>query len=210
MRVYLVRHGESEGNRDGKFRGKADYPLTENGKRQAREVGEYLKSINSNIKVIYTSPMLRAYDTAKIIADIIGVKFMKDKGFDNMDIGIWEGQKKEYIKKHFPKEWEIWINNPEELKIEGMETIESVKNRVVKRMNELKEEHKDDTICVVTHRAILKPLVSGLIGIKSPFFWKIHIDNAALSVMEYRDKRGWILKQLNVNHYLQDFTEEIV
>ncbi len=210
MRLYLVRHGESSGNKENRFRGRTDFPLTDNGRKQAEEVANYLLSKDVKIEKIFSSPLVRALETAQIIGKTLKVNVEIDESFNNIKLGPWEGKKKDYIKENYPKEWDIWVNNPELLKLEGMETIDDIRKRTVERVSELIDLYEDKDICVVTHRAVIKPLIAGLIDIKSPYFWRIHIDNASLSYLEYNKNRGWMLIQLNVNHYLSSYLIEKV
>ncbi len=208
MKLFLLRHGESEGNKDNKFRGRTDFPLTNNGREQAYSAGEYLK--HKNIDIIFSSPLIRAKETAKIVGNILNKQIIIEESFNNIKLGEWEGKTKEFIKNNYPNEWDIWISNPEKLKLKNMETLENIKNRALKKINEIKNVNKYENVLIVTHRAILKPTIAGLIGIQSPFFWKIHIDTAALTIIEWREPTGWILKNLNINHYLINFIEENV
>ncbi|MDD3802890.1 MAG: histidine phosphatase family protein [bacterium] len=206
MLLYILRHGESEGNKDGKFRGRADFPLTEKGLMQADEASLFL--LKKEITAVYSSPLKRAYDTAKKTAEKKNLEVVKDESFNNISLGEWEGKPKSEIKERFPKEWDIWTTKPEYLELEGMEKLDSVMKRSVERVNQLSAQEVGDFL-IVSHRAVIKPLIAGLIGIGKPYFWRLHIDTAAVSILEKLDKeRGWMLKNLNVNHYLRSFDEE--
>lgn len=208
MKLYLLRHGESKGNKEGRFRGRTDYPLTDTGVEQAKSAGHYLKNF-AHIDAVYASPMKRAVQTCEAVCNIIDKDFTIMEEFNNIMLGAWEGQPKDAIRKQYPKQWDIWINNPEELNIEGMESIGSISKRVMKGIDIIKEKNEENVL-IVTHRAILKPLIASMIGIEKPSFWRIHIDTAALTVLQWREPTGWIMKNLNINHYLREFTEETV
>lgn len=206
MKLYLLRHGESEGNREGRFRGRTDYALTERGMNQAESAGTYIKE-NYCIDAVYSSPMKRAVQTADTVCRLIERDFTIMDEFNNIKLGDWEGQSKEYIQEHYPMQWNIWLNDPRQLRIQGMETLKSISQRAMKGIEKISKTH-DDNMLVVTHRAILKPLTAGLIGIKEPAFWKIHFDTAALTIIEWSEPAGWTLKNLNINHYLPELAEE--
>lgn len=206
MLLYILRHGESEGNKDGKFRGRADFPLTERGLMQADDAANFIE--RKGITAVYSSPLVRALDTAEAVAQRTGLDVNVDGDFNNIFLGEWEGRLKNEIRERFPKEWEIWTTRPEYLNMEGMETLDSVQRRSVRRVNEIARSAAGDFL-IVTHRAVIKPLLSGLLGIEKPYFWRLHIDTAALSVVEKLEgERGWMLKNLNINHYLRSFDEE--
>lgn len=204
--LYLLRHGESEGNRDNKFRGRADFDLTDNGRKQAEQAGRFLKG--TPFDAIYSSPLKRAQDTALIINTFLNTKIIVDHSFNNIRLGSWEGKPKDFVRERFPAQWHLWIKNPESLNVEGMETLDEVMERSLKKVNEIRESYSGNVL-VVTHRAVLKPLIAGLLGIEKPYFWKVNVDAAAISIIEWMDsERGWMLKNLNVNHYLDAFIEE--
>jgi len=201
---YFVRHGESEGNKEGLFRGRQDFPLTELGKVQAEKVGEALKDIDFTL--IASSPLKRAYDTAKYIARSRKVEVMAE--FNNIYLAEWEGKKKSFIKENYPNEWSLWITEPEKLNLKGAETIDSVQKRALSGIEKIIKQYKNGTVCIVSHRAVLKPLLSGLLGVQKPYFWKLHFDTASYSIVEYEEKRGFTLIKLNVTHHLPRFEME--
>lgn len=209
MRIFLIRHGETKGNREGYFRGRSDFPLNENGVRQAKALGEALK--DSGIQVVYSSPLSRAVETARWVARTTDAEVLIEKGFNNINLGPWEGKKKEEIKEKYPKEFKIWITIPEKLHLDGAESVLQVQERSVKTLkkiiNEL-SERKIQTFAVVTHRAVLKSLIAGILDIKIPFFWKIHVDTASYSILDYSLERGFTLKLLNQTSHLQNFIVE--
>ncbi len=207
MDIYLIRHGETEGNREGYFRGRSDFPLNENGKEQARLLAEALK--NSGITKIYSGPLSRAKETAEILAEKLRVPVVIEEGFNNINLGPWEGRKKEEIRREFPQEFQLWITTPEELKLPGAETVLEVMERAVSTLKKLvKENNGEGSIAVVTHRAVLKPLIAGVLEIKPPFFWKIHVDTASYSILKFKKERGFTLYLLNQTAHLKNFVVE--
>ncbi len=209
MDVYLIRHGETQGNKEGYFRGRSDFPLNENGIEQAKALAEELKDVG--IELIYTSPLSRAVKTAEILAEATGAKTIVEENFNNINLGPWEGRKKEEIKKLYPDLFELWVNYPEKLRLEGAETLEEVKKRSFKALDRIVKECLEkgvSKIAIVTHRAVLKPLIAAALDIKEPYFWKIHVDTASYSILSHDGKRGYILKMLNQTKHLKSYVEE--
>ncbi len=207
MDIYLIRHGETRGNREGYFRGRSDFPLNENGREQARLLAEALK--DSGIGRIYSGPLSRAKETAEILAAKLGVSVEVEEGFNNINLGPWEGRKKEEIKREFPREFQLWITTPEKLKLPGAETVMEVMERAVKTLKRVVEENEAlGAIAVVTHRAVLKPLIAGILEIKPPFFWKVHVDTASYSILKFKKDRGFTLYLLNQTAHLKNFVVE--
>jgi probable phosphoglycerate mutase len=179
--IILVRHGECEGNVKGVFRGRTDFPLNERGLVQAHDLARELK--NFSVKYIYTSPLSRARQTAEAIGEQCEVEVKVEEGFNNIKLGSWEGRFKKEIAKLYPKEWELWVHNPEKLRIKDMETLYDVQKRAKACLDNLVSKHGGETLAVVSHRAILKPLIAACLNIVSPYFWKIHLDTASYSLL---------------------------
>lgn len=207
MRIYLLRHGESEGNRDMKFRGRSDFVLTERGRHQADCAGRYLEGIEFD--AVFSSPLKRAFETAAIVSKYVNCEVLPDEAFNNIELGVWEGREKDEIREKYPEEWKVWNSEPEKLLIEGMESLSDLKRRSSAGVMRLREKYTGNVL-IVTHRAVIKPLIAEMIGISEPYFWKLHTGNAAMNILEWREPTGWILNNLNVNHYLEHVEEENV
>jgi len=204
--IILIRHGECEGNIKGMFRGRSDFPLNKRGLAQARDLAKELKSFP--IKYIFTSPLLRAMQTAELIACEHNLEIKIEAGLNNIELGSWEGRLMEEIASLFPREWDLWLNNPEKLKLKDMETLSEVQKRAKDCLDNLVYRHSGELIALVSHRAVLKPLVAACINISSPYFWKIHFDTASYSILTHRESRGYCLMQLNQNKHLKEYYTE--
>lgn len=203
--IYLVRHGECDGNRENRFRGRHDFPLNKNGIHQAESLAAELAAVRFD--AIYSSPLLRASQTAEIIA---GKRYSvrTDEAFINISLGEWENKSKEQVRREHPDLWEFWMTTPEKLQFPGMETLQQVKQRSYRRLLQLATEHTGNRILLVTHRAVLKPMLAAALQISEPYFWKLHMDTAAYSIAEYSSLRGFTLTQMNQNKHLADFIRE--
>ena len=206
--IILVRHGECEGNIKGMFRGRTDFPLNERGLGQARDLAQELKKFP--LKHIYTSPLSRAGQTAKEIGQECGIEVKVEEQFNNIQLGSWEGRFKKEIAELYPKEWELWVNNPEELRVKDMETLYDVQKRTKACLDNLVFQHIGETFAVVTHRAVLKPLIAACLNIASPYFWKIHLDTASYSLLSHKKDKGYCLLQLNQTKHLKEYVTEWV
>lgn len=104
---YLIRHGESTYNRKGLIQGQSnDSVLTDNGRNQVQTAAEILK--NRGIEVVIASPLDRAFETGKIIADIFRVPIIKDKRFIEVNVGIIEGLTYEEVIRRYGELYEKW------------------------------------------------------------------------------------------------------
>ena len=204
--IYLIRHGESEGNKEGRFRGGEDFPLSKEGKMQVQKLGEALK--NSGIELIFSSPLVRAYDTAKAVAATTGAKIIVEPAFRSIALGSWEGKTREEIEKKFPREFELWLTNPEKLRMPGFEPIPQLKRRANTALRKIIRENTGKTIAVVSHTAVLKVIFAGILNLSPPYFWKVQFATASYSLVKHSLDRGFTIKYLNCTHHLTIKTGE--
>lgn len=205
-RIILVRHGECQGNREGLFRGRSDFPLNENGLIQAKELGTELRKFEP-VK-IFTSPLSRAKETARIISKQCHIEIEICEEMNNIKLGLWEGKTKDFIARQYPEQWAIWLSEPEKLVLTGMETLDEVQQRARKGLNNIIKNHAGDTVIIISHRAVLKPLIASCLEMAKPYFWRIHMDTAAYSILHYDQLRGFVLVQLNQNRHLGKYISE--
>ncbi len=202
---YLIRHGETEMNVKNIFRGRLEIPLNENGKNQIKSLGEVLK--NKGIEIIYSSPLKRSIMSAEILSKSIGRDFYSMEEFNNINLGIWQGMEKEMVKEKFPKEWERWINDTDNFKIEGGETLKDIRDRIDTGFKKLLKK-KEKKIAIVTHRSILKVIFAYILQIEKNYFWKFYFDNGSYSILKHSEERGFQVRGLNINTHLSHITKE--
>jgi broad specificity phosphatase PhoE len=200
--IYLIRHGECAGNKENRIRGCCDFPLNDNGFTQAYALAKAMR--NREIEYIYSSPLMRATATAQIIADELKLGLETRDGFCNIRLGPWEGRLKAELAIESPEKWSTWINSPEELRIEGAETLDDVQKRALDDLKKLIDRHKGHTFAVVAHRGVIKPMLAGALGIAKPSFWRLHIDTASYSVLTHDEIHGFCLMGLNFTEHLKD------
>jgi len=157
MNWYLVRHGEIEADVKKIYAGWSDEGLTKRGRQQAREVAEELAGFE--IGNIYTSPLLRAVQTAEIIGEFLEKRPVLEESFKELRLGIWEGKNEKEIQRDFPDEWKIWDKRPAELVLEGRETLHELLERVLAGLKRVKEREVDGSVLAVTHVAVIRVLL---------------------------------------------------
>jgi broad specificity phosphatase PhoE len=204
-RFFLIRHGETEFNRLGVFRGRFEVDLNDRGRKQAEEIGEALRG--EGIEIVYTSPLGRAVETAEIVGNVLGLSCEISEAFNNIALGKWQGVPKDEIKREYPEEWKLWTTEPERLKIPDGETVEDVRLRSFDGLMQILKE-RDATFAVVTHRSVIKTLGASILKVPPPYFWKFYIDNAAFSVFEH-SLSGFTLLSWNSNAHLSDKVTEV-
>jgi broad specificity phosphatase PhoE len=196
--VYLVRHGQTAWNREEVFRGRADIALNETGREEALLAGQYLKRVAVN--AIYSSPLSRAVETAEVIARYQDKKVLISDGLIDIDFGQWQGVSHEVVMERYGELYRQWKDNPHMVRFPGGETLEEVRERALRAVDEILLEHSDETLVMVSHRVVNKTLVCGLLGLDNSHFWKIGQDTACINVLEFGE--GFTLRCLNDTSHL--------
>ena len=195
MRLYIIRHGETEWNVKRRFQGRSDIPLNEEGRRLARITAEALEDVP--FSRIYTSPLKRAYETAMIIKGVRDIPVMTEPRIIEISFGEYEGLccgKKDY---NIPDpEFMNFFDRPEAYKPpRGAEGIEELKARTADFLAEIvhNKDMEGDTILVSTHGAALRGLLSNINHVALRDFWKggVH-KNCAVTIGDVKDGQAVI------------------
>lgn len=186
-RIILVRHGQTEWNREERFRGRVDIDLDEVGVRQAKAAADRLAQWG--VAAIYSSPLKRAMATAEAIAERLGLAVQTLDGINDMHFGVWQGLSVAEARKDYPELFELWRRSPEQLRIPEGETLDDVQKRAVATINDLVAKHEDETVALVTHRVVCKVLLCHALGLDNSHFWQIAQEATAINLFEIRGGR---------------------
>lgn len=145
MKIYVLRHGQTNLNMEKKFNGKFDEDINEEGIRQAKKAAETVKSLD--IDLVICSPLKRTRHTCEI-ANVNKIPVIFDKRLEERDIGIYTGKP---LGEFYEKEY--WNYNSTS-KVEGLESIRDLFDRVRGFLDEIKERYKDKNILLVTHGGV--------------------------------------------------------
>ncbi len=183
-RIIFIRHGQTEWNRDERFRGRVDIALDEAGLRQAEAAAQRIA--RWEVAAMYSSPLKRAMTTAEIIANRLGLRVEPLDGINDMDFGLWQGLSIGEVKEKYPELFDLWRYSPQRLQIPQGESLEDVRNRVAATIDDLAARHENDTVALVTHRVVCKVLICHLLGMDNSHFWQIAQDATAINTFEVR------------------------
>ena len=145
--VYLARHAESDWNVENRFQGSTDRPLTERGREQARALAAELAGIP--LAAVYTSPLRRALDTARIVSAAQGLTPVARPELSEIDVGSWAGLSRGDVESRFPEAFRRWAGGGEGW--EDGESYASMSARVLDAIRRVAEEHPDGIVLVVSH-----------------------------------------------------------
>lgn len=152
-RIVLARHGETEWNRVGRWQGHADPPLNETGRRQAAELGDRIR--HEPIAAVYSSDLRRASETARVVADQLGLPVVEDAALREIDVGSWSGLTRADVAAQFPDGFARWQAG--EIGHDG-ETREQLTERVGAAVERIARAHEGETVLVVTHGGAIRAL----------------------------------------------------
>jgi broad specificity phosphatase PhoE len=201
--IYLIRHGETQANREGIFRGRGEVPLSPAGLKQAEELHVFFAPLE--VQRVLSSPLQRAAATAAICFP--GRHIEVQELINNLDLGRWAGRKKKEIAGEEPELWRHWLEEPECMSFPDGESLAAVRERVG-AFNRLLAAAPEKRIAVVSHRSVLKALLAEVLGMKDNWFWKFHLDNASVTVLFHDAIRGFVLAKLNLTEHLSDYVFE--
>lgn len=204
-RFLLIRHGETDWNRAGKFQGQIDVPLNDNGRKQASLAAEFLKTIH--IDFGFTSPMSRPKETAEIIVEgRAGLTLVENADFREIGHGLWEGKYEAEIEAEYPGELQLWHTHPESVQMPEGENLQDVWTRATAAWQQTIAQvgNVTQTGIVVAHDATNKVLLCHLLGLGLADIWKIKQGNGAVTVIDYPDgiEGQAVIQALNLTSHL--------
>jgi broad specificity phosphatase PhoE len=157
----MVRHGETDWNRENRFQGRADPPLNDAGRAQARALAEELAG--EQHAALYTSPLVRAYETASIVGRRLALEPRALEGLREVDVGSWSGLTRAEVESRFPTGYRGWLEYGHGW--DDGETYEELGRRVVSTLQELGAKHPAEQVLVVTHGGPIRSALAAATGV---------------------------------------------
>lgn len=195
--LILARHGETVWNVGKIYRGRADVNLDEVGIKQAKLLGKYLS--NWELEAIYSSPLRRALDTANIIARYQEIDVHIAEGLIDFDYGKWQSLPEQEVKRLYPALHNEWHNNPHKVKMPGGESLEDVRKRAIKVVNDVISKCQGSVV-LVSHRVVNKVLICSLLGLDNSHFWNIKQDVGGITIFNYVGGRFVLTRHNDTSH----------
>lgn len=207
-RIILVRHGHVEGMAPPRFRGRADLPLTEMGRRQAEITGNWLGRCMPP-DTIYASPLLRCIQTAEAIARNSQVSIVSLETFTDMDYGEWQGKTYNEVQAADPLGYARWRQVPHEAIIPNGEGLHDVAARVALTGSIIFDRHDGHTVVLVGHDSVNRILLLLALGLPLSQFWRIRQDPCGISLLDYEAANGWTIQSVNETLHLKTDSSSI-
>jgi broad specificity phosphatase PhoE len=198
--IYLIRHGETAWNAEGRWQGHADVPLNDTGRAQARQLAAWLRERGVRFDAIYSSDLHRAWETAAILAQAQGLEPRPVPALREIDLGRWSGKTRDEV---MASDREILdrIASGEDLPRGGAERMADLFQRVIGATEALVAEHPRETIALVSHGGPIRALLLYASRDRDgPAPRRGHIGNTAVSILDC-GPHGWALRLINdVSH----------
>jgi broad specificity phosphatase PhoE len=201
-RLLLVRHGETIANREYRYIGTRDEPLSAHGQTQATHLAEALSILP--VAAVYSSPLLRAYDTALAIAARHALEVQRVDDLRECDFGTWEGLTRAEVMARSPEDARHLLDWERDASIappEG-ESFEALQKRVRATVEGLAQAHPDEAIVLVSHVGPIKVLLSAALGAPLSSAFRIFLDPATISVVDWRQATPATVRLVNSHAHL--------
>lgn len=193
-RLILVRHGETQWNRDSRCQGHSDVELSELGRQQAERLRERLARVK--LDAIYSSDLERAWETAATIARGRSPTPTAHRQLREASLGEWEGLDYTEIIGRYPELWRQRRDDPAGVAPPGGETRAQLLARVRPFVEAIAQQHSEGTVLIVSHGGPISTLVCHFLGLPLRRVWQLPVHNGSLSIVDLYPE-GAIVSLLN-------------
>ena len=186
--ILMVRHGESEANRQGVFAGNFDADLQNRGVKQAEKTAEFIAN-TYKVDKIYASDLKRAFRTGKAIGDRLGMEVVPDRRLREISAGEWEGKTFNELEEQFKESYYIWRTDVGNAKCPGGESTRDLGARILAALTEIAEANEGKTVVVATHATPVRVMqvhtqAGGDFNVMKDIKW---VSNASVSEFIYEN-----------------------
>lgn len=188
VRLFAIRHGDTEFARERRFAGSRDVPLTPQGRQQCEAVAHALA--DTSVTTVYSSPQARARVSADLIAAPHKLQVRVEPDFREMAFGEWEGLTRAEVAVRFPEAFGAWAAAPHLVQPPGGERLDEVAARVARGVTALCEAQAGGTVVLVTHAIVTRLIVLAALGLGPDRLWSVDASPAGITEIEYQD--NWV------------------
>ena len=200
MKFYLLRHGETEWNKLGKFQGLTDVSLNERGFAQARDSA--LAALGWEPSALYASSLTRTVQVAEEIRKITGIPVVANPGLRELSLGDLEGVTGAEMRAGWPEVYQAWRNNPADVAMPNGESLAQLQERAWRVILEIEQAHTDDEdVVVVSHNFTIRTIICAILDIPLYNFHRMSLGLGSLCTFE-SDGNGRRLVTYNCNSHL--------
>jgi probable phosphoglycerate mutase len=198
-RIVLVRHGETDWNATGRIQGHNDTPLNTVGRRQARQVAQRLA--HEPVRALYSSDLARAFETATIIGEPLGLTVITSPRLRERQYGAWEGLTAAEIQDRYPAQYAQWRTRSTDFAPPQGETISQLLTRALAELQTITHRHTREMVVVVTHGGLCYVLINHILGSVDGDRREFSFGNASIHMLEVTGDR-WAVISMNETAHL--------
>ena len=200
MKFYLIRHGETDWNRSGRFQGQSDTALNAQGLAQAEDTAAAAREWN--LTAIYASPLGRTMQVAAAVARRTGLPVAAREGLKEMALGELEGIQGEAMRAGWPEVYDTWRDYPAEIVMPGGESLAGLQKRAWDVVLDLEKLHSpEDNLALISHNFAIRAICALLLGMPLANFHSMHLSLGSVSLFE-SGPRGRRLLYYNATGHL--------
>jgi probable phosphoglycerate mutase len=201
-RVLLIRHGATVLSAEDRFAGATDVLLSEEGKAQARALGQRLAGVD--LAAVYSSTLQRTIATASYVAEPHGLVVGTDPGLSEIDHGRWEQLTRLEVEQRYPEEYANWEADPFTFAPEGGESGLSVMARALPVVRRIVVGNVGKTVAIVSHKATIRLILCSLLGIDARGYRdRLDQSPACLNALDFKDPvRARLVVYNDTSHYV--------
>jgi phosphoserine phosphatase len=199
-RIILVRHGHVDWLAPERFRGRAELPLSDLGRRQAQAAANYITA-TWKPDAVYTSPLGRCRETGAVIAAPFHLEPQPVDGLADIDYGEWQGLTRDQAKERWPDETELWFRSPHLTLIPGGETLAAVLSRATAALRDIMRDHRDGTVAVVGHDSVNRVLLLFALELPLSRYWQLRQDPCCVDELLF-DDGSFVIGSINQAQHL--------
>ena len=199
-RIILVRHGHVDWLAPERFRGRADLPLSELGRRQAQAAAGYIAA-SWKPEAVYTSPLGRCRETAAPITAPFRLEPQPVGGLADIDYGEWQGLTRDEGKERWPEETERWFRVPHLAVIPGGESLAAVLSRATAALQDVIRRHPGRTVVLVGHDCVNRVLLLFALELPLSRYWHLRQDPCGVNELFF-DDGSFVIASINQTQHL--------
>ena len=204
MKLVLVRHGETEWNKLGKFQGHEDIGLNTRGVSQAMETARAV--VEWPHSAIYSSPLRRTMEVAEEIGRLSGMPVVQVPGLMELGLGDLEGVSGEEMRNGWPEVFAAWRDDPATVTMPNGESLVQLEERTWSSLVGLEQTHlqdqpEDEALIIVSHNFAIRTIIGKILGIPLSNFHRLSLSLSSICTVE-SDQRGRRLISYNSTCHL--------
>ncbi|MFA7569309.1 MAG: histidine phosphatase family protein [Defluviitoga tunisiensis] len=201
--IYLVRHGITDWNSEGKWQGQRDIELNEEGIMQAQAAAERFK--NMEIDGLYCSQLKRAIKTAEIINQYHGLQIERYADLNECNIGPWDGKTLDQILQDYSEEVKYWHNDIWAV-VDGVESLGDLQRRAVRALKKITKKHNlNDKIIIVAHGLAIRTILCWILNLPMNQHETYLMENASVSHVIYDGKYQYTISSINETWHIDKY-----